>query len=263
MTGSFAAVYAQWRSDPEAFWREASEQIDSIKPPKEIFDPQAGIYGAWFPDATCNTCYNAVDRHVAKGRGDRLALIYDSPITATKRTFTYRQLQDEVSTLAAVLQQFGVGKGDRVIIYMSMTPEAVFAMLACARIGAIHSVVFGGFAANELTKRIDDAEPKIILTTSCGIEPDRIVLYKPLLDQAIDLAASKPDAVLLLQRPQAKASLIEGRDHDWAAVLEAARADGRHADCVELAATDPAVRACRGCENQIANTEKPWHTPLN
>jgi propionyl-CoA synthetase len=239
MTSSYVAVYAEWRSDPEAFWRKASKQIDWIKPPKEIFDPQGGVYGAWFPDATCNTCYNAVDRHVAKGRGDQLALIYDSPVTATKRTFTYRQLQDEVSTLAAVLQQFGVGKGDRVIIYMSMTPEAVFAMLACARIGAIHSVVFGGFAANELAKRIDDAEPKAVLTTSCGIEPGRIVLYKPLLDEAIDQAASKPDAVLLLQRPQAKASLIEGRDHDWAEAVEAARADGRRAECVELDATDP------------------------
>ena len=205
MGGGYAAVYAQWRSDPQAFWREAAGQIDWIKPPTRIFDPHVGVYGAWFHDATCNTCYNAVDRHVAKGGGEQLALIYDSPVTATKRSFTYRQLQDEVSTLAAVLKQFGVGKGDRVIVYMSMAPEAVFAMLACARIGAIHSVVFGGFSANELAKRIDDAEPKAVLATSCGIEPGRIVLYKPLLDEAIDLATSKPDVVLLLQRPQGTA----------------------------------------------------------
>jgi propionyl-CoA synthetase len=239
MASSYAAVYEQWRSDPHAFWREASKAINWFKPPKEIFDPHGGVYGVWFPDATCNTCCNAVDRHVETGRGDQLALIYDSPVTETKKTWTYRQLQDEVSTLAAVLQQFGVGKGDRVIIYMSMTPEAVFAMLACARIGAIHSVVFGGFAANELAKRIDDAEPKAVLTTSCGIEPGRIVHYKPLLDEAIELAAHKPEAVLLLQRPQAKASAIEGRDHDWAEAVDAARAAGRRAGCVEVAATDP------------------------
>jgi propionyl-CoA synthetase len=239
MTSGYAAVYAQWRSDPQAFWREAARRIDWIRPPDAIFDPGAGAYGRWFPDATCNTCYNAVDRHVAQGRGDQLALIYDSPVTGTKKKFTYGQLQDEVSTLAAVLQQFGVGKGDRVVIYMSMTPEAIFAMLACARIGAIHSVVFGGFAANELAKRIDDAEPKAVLSTSCGLEPGRIVHYKPLLDEAIDLAVHKPEAVLLLQRPQATAPLIAGRDHDWAEAVGAARAAGRRAGCVELAATDP------------------------
>jgi propionyl-CoA synthetase len=239
MDGGYAAVYAQWRSDPQAFWREAAGEIDWIKPPTRIFDPHVGVYGAWFHDATCNSCYNAVDRHVAEGRGDQLALIYDSPVTATKRSFTYRQLQDEVSTLAAVLKQFGVSKGDRVIVYMSMTPEAVFAMLACARIGAIHSVVFGGFSANELAKRIDDAEPKAVLATSCGIEPGRIVLYKPLLDEAIDLATSKPDVVLLLQRRQGTGTLVEGRDHDWAEAVEAARASGARADCVEIGATDP------------------------
>ncbi len=239
MASRYAAVYEEWRSDPEAFWRDAAKGVNWIKQPGKIFDPQAGVYGAWFPDATCNTCYNAVDRHVANGRGDQLALIYDSPVTGTKRTVTYRQLQEDVSALGAVLQQFGVGKGDRVVIYMSMIPEAVFAMLACARIGAIHSVVFGGFAANELAKRLDDAQPKLVLTNSCGIEPGRIVHYKPLLDEAIDLSASKPGAVLLFQRPQAVAPLIEGRDHDWAEAVHSARADGRRADCVELAATDP------------------------
>jgi propionyl-CoA synthetase len=239
MASGYAAVYEKWRTDPDSFWREASKQIDWIKPPKEIFDPERGVYGAWFPDATCNTCYNAVDRHVANGRGDQPALIYDSPVTGAKRTLTYRQLQDEVSTLAAVLQRFGVGRGDRVVIYMAMIPEAVFAMLACARIGAIHSVVFGGFAAKELAKRLDDAQPKLVLTNSCGIEPGRIVHYKPLLDEAIDLVASKPGAVLLLQRAQAEASLIEGRDYDWAEAVNAARSEGRRADCVEVAATDP------------------------
>ena len=239
MASRYAAVYEKWRTDPDSFWREASKQIDWIKPPNEIFDPKRGVYGAWFPDATCNTCYNAIDRHVANGRGDQPALIYDSPVTGTKRTLTYRQLQDEVSTLAAVLQRFRVGKGDRVVIYMSMIPEAIFAMLACARIGAIHSVVFGGFAANELAKRLDDAQPKLVLTNSCGIEPGRIVHYKPLLDEAIDLSANKPSAVLLFQRPQAQASLVEGRDHDWAEAVNVARSEGRRADCVEVAATDP------------------------
>ena len=239
MAGSYAAVYEGWRSDPTSFWWEASKEIDWIKPPDLIFDPQRGAYGVWFPDASCNTCYNAIDRHVENGRADQLALIYDSPVTGTKRTYTYRQLQDEVSALAAVLEQFGVGKGDRVIVYMAMVPEAVFAMLACARIGAIHSVVFGGFAANELAKRIDDAEPKAVLTTSCGLEPGRIVHYKPLLDEAIELAENKPDAVLILQRPQGPGSLVEGRDHDWAEAVARARSEGRRAACVEVAATDP------------------------
>ncbi len=239
MAGSYAAVYEGWRSDPTSFWWEASKEIDWIKPPDLIFDPQRGAYGVWFPDASCNTCYNAIDRHVENGRADQLALIYDSPVTGTKRTYTYRQLQDEVSALAAVLEQFGVGKGDRVIVYMAMVPEAVFAMLACARIGAIHSVVFGGFAANELAKRIDDAEPKAVLTTSCGLEPGRIVHYKPLLDEAIELAENKPDAVLILQRPQGPGSLVEGRDHDWSEAVARARSEGRRAACVEVAATDP------------------------
>ncbi|MET0527751.1 MAG: AMP-binding protein, partial [Microvirga sp.] len=159
----YCEVYARWKSDPERFWKEAAEAIDWYKPADQIFDASSGAYGSWFTGALCNTCYNAVDRHVAT-RGDQAAIIYDSPVTSSKRAITYAELQDEVATLAAVLQDMGVEKGDRVIIYMPMTPEAVFAMLACARIGAIHSVVFGGFAAKELATRIDDAKPKAILS---------------------------------------------------------------------------------------------------
>ncbi|MGA2794669.1 MAG: propionyl-CoA synthetase [Roseiarcus sp.] len=239
MTSRYAEVYGEWRADPQAFWGKAARAIDWIKPPKRIFDPHAGVYGRWFPDATCNTCYNALDRHVAAGRGERTAILYDSPVAAAKRRISYAQLLDEVATLAAVLGDFGVVKGDRVIVYMPMIPEAVVAMLACARIGAIHSVVFGGFAAKELATRIDDAQPKLVLTASCGIEPGRIVKYKPLLDAAIDLAAHKPEACLVVQRPQSEASLKAGRDHDWAATLDAAKAAGKRAACVELAAVDP------------------------
>ncbi|MDT2023686.1 propionyl-CoA synthetase [Methylocella sp. CPCC 101449] len=239
MASRYGAVYAEWQDDPEGFWAEAARGIDWIIPPTRIFDPQAGIYGRWFPDATCNTCYNAVDRHVERGRADQNALIYDSPVTNTKRAYTYRELRDEIATLAAVIADLGTGKGDRVIIYMPTIPEAVIAMLACARIGAIHSVVFGGFAAKELATRIDDAQPTLILAASCGIEPGRIVKYKPLLDEAIKLASHKPDAVLMLQRPQEQAVMIAGRDHDWAQAVEAAKRAGKKADCVELAATDP------------------------
>ena len=239
MTSRYRQVYADWQRNPEAFWAEAAREIDWITPPTRIFDAKAGVYGHWFPDAECNTCWNAVDRHVAGGRGAQDAVIYDSPLAGAKRRVTYAQLLDEVSTLAAVLQDLGVGKGDRVIVYMPMIPEALFAMLACARIGAIHSVVFGGFAAKELATRIDDAAPKAVLTASCGIEPGRLVPYKPLLDEAIRLASVKPEAVLLLQREQAQAAMIAGRDHDWAAAMTAARAAGKRADCVALKASDP------------------------
>ncbi len=239
MTSRYREVYAEWQKNPENFWAQAAREIDWITPPTRIFDEKAGVYGHWFPDAECNTCWNAVDRHVAGGRGAQDAVIYDSPMAGAKRRVTYGQLLDEVSTLAAVLRDMGVSKGDRVIVYMPMIPEALFAMLACARIGAIHSVVFGGFAAKELATRIDDAAPKAVLTASCGIEPGRLVPYKPLLDEAIRLASVKPDAVLLLQREQAEASMIAGRDHDWAACVEAARAAGKRADCVTLKATDP------------------------
>jgi propionyl-CoA synthetase len=231
-------VYARWKSDPEGFWEEAAREIDWIKPADTIFDAGAGPYGRWFAGALCNTCYNAVDRHVA-GRGDQAAIIYDSPVAKTKRTISYAELQDEVATLAAVLRDMGVAKGDRVIIYMPMIPEATMAMLACARIGAVHSVVFGGFAAKELATRIDDARPRIILSASCGIEGSRLVPYKPLLDEAIALTGAKPEACLIFQRPQLDCSLVEGRDRDWAGEVAKARASGRKAECVPVAATDP------------------------
>ncbi|MDB5649043.1 MAG: AMP-binding enzyme family protein, partial [Hyphomicrobiales bacterium] len=239
MPSSYAQVYAAWQKDPSAFWAEAAKAIDWIEAPRKIFDAAEGPYGRWFPDATCNTCYNAIDRHVENGRADQPAIIYDSPVAGAKRVITYAELLAEVSALAAVLQDFGVAKGDRVIVYMPMIPEALVAMLACARIGAVHSVVFGGFAAKELATRIDDAKPKLVLTASCGIEPGRIVAYKPLLDAAIEMSSAKPDSVLVLPRPQAQAVMIEGRDHDWRVLVDAARAEGRAAPCVSVKATDP------------------------
>lgn len=235
----YAEVYAAWQRDPQAYWAEIAGGVEWIKPPQAIFDAQAGVYGRWFPDATCNTCFNALDRHVRDGRAEQAALIYDSPVTGTKASYSYAEMLDEVSTLAAVLQDQGVGKGDRVIVYMPMIPEAAFAMLACARIGAVHSVVFGGFAAKELATRIDDARPKLILTATCGIEPTRVVEYKPLLDAAIDLATHKPQACIVLQRPQVDASMHVVRDKNWRTLVAAARGNGRKAECVEVAATDP------------------------
>ncbi len=239
MASRYHEVYESWKQDPESFWAKAAEKIDWSKPADKVFDPDAGAYGRWFAGAMCNTCYNCVDRHVERGRGDQAAMIYDSPITGSQKTYTYSELLDEVQTLGAVLQGHGVEKGDRVIVYMPMIPEAAIAMLACARIGAIHSVVFGGFAAAELATRIDDAKPKFVLTASCGIEPGRVVEYKPLLDEAISLSKSKPDGVLLCQREQANASMIEGRDLDWDEEMASARSEGRKADCVDVAATDP------------------------
>jgi propionyl-CoA synthetase len=235
----YRETYDQWRTDPQAFWEKAAEAISWIRPPDRIFDPEAGVYGRWFPDARLNACYNAVDRHVEAGRGEQTALYYDSPVTGTKRTITYRELQDETASLGAVLQDLGVVAGDRVLIYMPMIPEAVVAMLACARIGAVHSVVFGGFAAKELATRIDDAEPKVVLTASCGIEPGRIVEYKPLLDLSIGLSKAKPESVVVFQRPQIEARMNETRDHDWTSLVEAAKAHGKRAPCADLAATDP------------------------
>ena len=195
-TSRYPEVYARWQRDPHAFWAEAAQAIDWIETPKRVFDPDAGVYGRWFVDGVCNTCWNAVDRHVMSGRGEQVAIIYDSPLAGQKRTLTYHRLQVETQVLAAILRNFGVEKGDRVILYMPMVPEAVIAMLACARIGAVHSVVFGGFAANELATRIDDAKPKLVLSASCGLEPGRIVTYKPLLDEAIRLATHKPGVCL-------------------------------------------------------------------
>lgn len=235
----YAAVYAQWKHNPEAFWGEAAREVDWIRAPSRVFDPDQGVYGRWFADGVCNICFNAVDRHVAAGRGAQRALIYDSPVSQSKSELTYSQLLEEVGALGAVLRDLGVEKGDRVVIYMPMVLEAIVGMLACARIGAIHSVVFGGFAAQELATRIDDAAPKVILAASCGIEPNRVVPYKPLLDAAIDMARVKPAACLILQRPQLTGEMIAGRDSDWAELRAAALAAGWHAPCVPMAATDP------------------------
>src|SRR3984893_3260489 len=217
-------VHARSLKDPIGFWGEAAAESDWIEPAKKVFDPSMGVYGRWFTGAVVNTCYNALDRHVAGGRADHVALIHDSPLTNTVTKFTYSELLKEVQALAAVMADFGVGKGDRVILYMPMVPEAVVAMLACARIGAVHSVVFGGFAAKELATRIDDARPKLIFSASCGLEPGRIVQYKPLLDEAIRLASVKPSACIILQRPQQTCDLASGRDHDWAGLRRAALA---------------------------------------
>jgi propionyl-CoA synthetase len=239
MTSDYRQTYDRWRADPQGFWAEAAREIAWIRPPERIFDAQADVYGRWFPDARCNACFNALDRHVEAGRGDQTALYYDSPVTETKRSITYRQLLDETATLAAVLHELGVAASDRVLIYMPMIPEAIVAMLACARIGAVHSVVFGGFAAKELATRIDDAEPGVILTASCGLEPGRIVEYKPLLDLAISLARHKPSTCVVYQRPQIKADVNEARDREWTTLVDAARAAGKQAPCADLAATDP------------------------
>src|SRR5512144_259258 len=238
-TSRYHDVYAHWQRSPEVFWAEAAAGIDWYEKPKKIFDKNAGIYGRWFASAMCNTCYNALDRHVLAGRNDQPALIYDSPVTNTVKTYTYGRMLSEVQLLGAMLRDFGVEKGDRVIIYMPMVPEAVFAMLACARIGAIHSVVFGGFAAKELATRIDDAKPKVILSASCGIEGARVVPYKPLLDEAINIAKHKPPACMILQRPQCEAPLTAGRDHDWRKVWEHAVNYAKTSECVPVAATDP------------------------
>ncbi len=231
----YREVYEGWKADPEGFWMQAAGAIDWITPPsRALDDSRAPLYG-WFADAVGNTCYNAVDRHVAAGRGAQPAIIYDSPITGAKATLTYSELLDRVSLLAGALAARGVVKGDRVVIYMPMVPEALVAMLACARIGAVHSVVFGGFAAPELAVRIDDAAPKALLAASCGIEPGRVVAYKPMVDEAIALATHKPEFCVILQRPQAEATLIEGRDHDWHAFQEGAA----RADCVPVGGMEP------------------------
>ena len=235
----YRQTYDEWRADPQAFWAKAAREISWTRAPERIFDPDAGVYGHWFPDARVNACYNALDRHVEGGRGDQAALYYDSPVTGTKRTISYRELLDETATLGAALHDLGVSAGDRVLIYMPMIPEAIVAMLACARIGAVHSVVFGGFAAKELATRIDDAEPKVVLTASCGVEPGRIVEYKPLLDLAIGLSKAKPKSVVVFQRPQIEARMNETRDLDWTALVGAAKAAGKRAPCADLAATDP------------------------
>src|SRR5215471_16145836 len=206
----YPELYARWQRDPLGFWAEAANDIDWFEQPKKIFDRNAGVYGRWFVGGVCNTCFNAVDRHVNAGRGEQAAIIYDSPLAGQKRTVTYHRLLTETQVLGGMLRELGVQKGDRVILYMPMVPEAVIGMLACARIGAVHSVVFGGFAARELATRIDDAKPVAILSASCGLEPGRVVKYKPLLDEAVALASAKPDTCVILQRPQAAADLVPG-----------------------------------------------------
>jgi propionyl-CoA synthetase len=235
MSAKYDAVHRRSIEDPEGFWGEVAGAIDWLKPWDRVLDASKPPFYRWFAGAQLNTCWNCLDRHVAGGRGDQAALIYDSPVTQTVRSFTYREMRDAVAKVAGALKGLGVAKGDRVIIYMPMVPEAVFAMLACARLGAIHSVVFGGFASKELATRIDDAKPKVIVTASCGIEVSRVIAYKPLLDAAIEMAAAKPDTVIVLQRPMEEARLISGRDVDWHEVVDAASP----ADCVPVSATDP------------------------
>jgi len=233
---NYRKLYDGWRADPEAFWLKAAEAIDWITPPtRALNDTRAPLY-EWFTDAEVNTCWNAVDRHVEAGRGDQVAILHDSPMTGTVRKITYRELRDRVALLAGALRAKGVQKGDRVIIYMPMVPEALEAMLACARLGAIHSVVFGGFAANELAVRIDDCQPRAIIAASCGLEPGRVVHYKPLIDAAIDMASHKPDFCVIFQREQEVAKLTEGRDFAWHSFQYGVEP----AECVPVAGNHPA-----------------------
>ncbi|MCA0337013.1 MAG: propionyl-CoA synthetase [Actinobacteria bacterium] len=232
--GAYAAAYEQSISDPTAFWGEAAKAVEWITEPTTVLDDSNPPFYRWFAGGSLNTCFNALDRHVRDGRGDQVALYYDSPVTDTKSQYTYAELLDEVARFAGALRGLGVEKGDRVVVYMPMVPEAVIAMLACARLGAIHSVVFGGFAPAELAARIEDATPKVIVSASCGIEPSRTIPYKPFLDGAIERSSHKPQTCVILQRPQVRAEMGE-RDVDWRELVEGAEP----ADCVEVAATDP------------------------
>ncbi|MGI9376115.1 MAG: AMP-binding protein [Tsuneonella suprasediminis] len=229
---TFAEIAARAENDPDAFWMDAARGLDWAKFPQTPHDRDGDV---WFPDGEINTCHNAVDRHVAAGRGDTAALIYESPITGATATYSFADLQERVARTAGMLVAEGVERGDRVVIYMPMIPEAVFAMLACARIGAVHSVVFGGFAAPELAKRIDDCQPKLVLSASCGFEPGRTIAYKPLLDNALSRATHKPVATIVFQREELAADLMPGRDRDWAAAYDAADP----VDCVTVKASDP------------------------
>jgi len=220
--------------DPAAFWAQAARAVTWTREPRRILDDDNPPFYRWFPDAELNTCANALDRHIAQ-RADQPALIYDSPITGSKRTYTYRELLDQTARFAGVLRSLGVDKGDRVVLYMPMIPEAVIAMLACARLGAVHSVVFGGFASHELATRIDDARPTVIVSASCGIEPTRVVEYKPMLDHALQRATHQPQACVIVQRDQRRCDLVSGRDHEWAELMATAES----ADPVPVAATDP------------------------
>ena len=232
---NYEALYRESLNDPDKFWGEAAAALHWEKPWDKVLDSDARPAPRWFTGGRINTCYNAVDRHVAAGRGAQAALIYDSPVTGQQRTYTYDDLKNEVAAFAGALRAQGVNAGDRVLIYMPMIPEAAIAMLATARLGAVHSVVFGGFAANELATRINDAKPKVIVSASCGIEPNRVVVYKPLLDAAIDQSVHKPSACIIKARPQAEAPLVAGRDLDWDAVV----AEAQPTECVAVEATDP------------------------
>ena len=233
--GLYEEMFRRSIHDPGGFWREAAQAIGWYREPERVLDDSDAPFSRWFVGGELNTCYNALDRHVEGGRAEQLALVHDSPVTQTVRRLTYRDLLDQVARFAGVLGRLGVGKGDRVVIYMSMVPEAVIAMLACARLGAVHSVVFGGFAAKELAVRIDDAKPRVVVATSCGIEATRVVEYKPLLDRTLELCAHRPEACVILQRPQAPAALVQGRDFDWDELMATAEPVG----CVPVAATDP------------------------
>jgi propionyl-CoA synthetase len=233
--GSFDDVYRRSLEDPEGFWAEAAAQIDWVQPWETVLDQTRAPLYRWFTGGRLNSCYNALDRHVERGRADQPALIYDSPVTETTKSFTYRALRDEVARFAGALVAEGVGRGDRVVLYMPMVPEAVIAMLACARIGAIHSMVFGGFAANELASRIQDATPKLVVSASCAIERGRTIPYMPLLDAAIGMVESKPNRCIILQRPMLEAKLVPGRDVEWNDAVAAAAP----VDCVPVEATDP------------------------
>ena len=233
--GRFDEMYRRSLDDPEQFWAEAAAEIDWDEPWERVLDDSRAPFYRWFAGGRLNSCHNALDRHVEGGRADQLALIYDSPVTATTATFTYRELRDAVAGFAGALVAQGVERGDRVVVYMPMVPEAVIAMLACARIGAVHSVVFGGFAAHELASRIDDAKPKVIVAASCGIEPSGIVPYKPLLDEAVGMVESKPERCIILQRSMLEAELAPGRDVEW----EEAVARAVPAPCIPVEATDP------------------------
>ena len=235
MTNPYDAAFQQSINDPDGFWGKAAEDCHWYKRWDKVLDDSNKPFYRWFIGGEINTCYNALDYHIDQGHGDRLALIYDSPVTDTIRKYTYTQLRDEVAKFAGVLKAQGVGKGDRVLIYMPMIPEAAVAMLACARIGAVHSVVFGGFAAKELATRINDAKPKVIVSASCGIEVKKVIAYKPLLDSAIDMSDAKPSSCIVFQRPMAAAAMTAGRDVDWTEAMAAAEP----AECVPVAATDP------------------------
>jgi propionyl-CoA synthetase len=233
--GGYTEAYQRSLTDPEGFWGAAARGIDWHQAPEVILDASNPPFYRWFSDGVMNTCFNALDRHVASGRGDQAALIYDSPVAGVTRRYSYAELLDEVARFAGVLTGLGVSRGDRVVIYLPMIPQAAVAMLACARIGAVHSVVFGGFAAHELAVRIDDAQPTVVVSASCGIEVSRVIEYKPILDRAMEQATHQPAHCVILQRPQARAAMIAGRDLDW----DEAMATARPADCVPLVATDP------------------------